>query len=301
MRFTTFALRLCRWPMKCQRNRLAVGCVLGLEVLRAVLAHDVDSSLGQCGHVVDGDVLRGGEIVTSGPTSSRTRASRAAICSADEAKDALCPARPAGAALAEEEVGPASRTEVEPIDGARSGIERSLLGCGPEVELAPGDDSISETRPVRARDLLPPRSSTGRSSARRRRRNRGRGSLLRIQRSRRASPASRRAGRRARVLSHSCEPWRSTRSRRRERASGSPAHPSRARHPGRRGSRPRRDSTTVESSGAERQVLLLPRRPRAQAAVVSSTRSTSSLVRRPRLRQRTGPRSRCQRAPKTTS
>ena len=40
-------------------ERVAVGCVLGLEVLCAVLAHDVDSGLGQRGHVVDGDVLRG--------------------------------------------------------------------------------------------------------------------------------------------------------------------------------------------------------------------------------------------------
>ena len=59
MRFTTFALRLCRWPMKCQRNTSPWSGVLGLEVLRAVLADDVDSGLGERGHVVDGDVLRG--------------------------------------------------------------------------------------------------------------------------------------------------------------------------------------------------------------------------------------------------
>ena len=40
-------------------ERVAVGRVLLLQVLRAVLAHDLDSSLGQDRHVLQGDVLRG--------------------------------------------------------------------------------------------------------------------------------------------------------------------------------------------------------------------------------------------------
>src|SRR5580765_2171862 len=155
MWFTTFALRLCRWPMKCQRNRSPwAACLASRSCARFSPTTSIPASARVAMSSTE-TYFVAATIVTSGPTSSRTRASRAAICSADEAKDALGAARPAGAAFAEEEVCPAARAEVESIDGARSRVEGGPLGCGPQVELAAGDDPISEARPVGARDLIP--------------------------------------------------------------------------------------------------------------------------------------------------
>ena len=56
--FTTFALFDCRWPMKCHRNVVAVDRVLRQQVLRAVLADDLDARLGEDPELLDGDVLR---------------------------------------------------------------------------------------------------------------------------------------------------------------------------------------------------------------------------------------------------
>src|SRR5262245_23262314 len=94
-------------------------------------------------------------IVTSGPTSSRTRASRSAIGSADKAKDALCAARPARAALTEEQIGVAARAEIEPVDARGACVARRSLGRGPEVEDAAADDVVPEARLVRACHLVP--------------------------------------------------------------------------------------------------------------------------------------------------
>ena len=55
---TTLTLFDCRWPMKCQRNGVAVGGVLRGEVLRAVLADDLHAGLGEDAQLVERDVLR---------------------------------------------------------------------------------------------------------------------------------------------------------------------------------------------------------------------------------------------------
>src|SRR6188768_1942629 len=83
-------------------------------------------------------------IVTFEPTSSRTRARRAAICSADNAKDALRSSWPAGPALGEEEIRAAACAEVDPLDRLRARVEGCLLGGGPQIELAAVDDAVAE-------------------------------------------------------------------------------------------------------------------------------------------------------------
>ena len=118
-------------------ERVAVSCVLGLEVLRAVLAHDLDSGLGQDGHVLDGDVLRRGDDVTSGPTSSRTRASRVAHLLSGQAP--MTPCVPRGLPVRRSEKKRSGRQGVQRSRRstlARSGVARRLLGRRPEVELA---------------------------------------------------------------------------------------------------------------------------------------------------------------------
>ena len=59
--------------MKCQRKALAVGGVLGGEVLGAVLAHDLDPGLGQHGHVLEDTYFVAATTVTAGPSSSSAR------------------------------------------------------------------------------------------------------------------------------------------------------------------------------------------------------------------------------------
>src|SRR3954454_393532 len=93
-------------------------------------------------------------IVTSGPTSSRTRSRRAAICSADKAKDALCPPRPTGAPLREEEVVATAGAEVDALDLARPRPSSRLLGRRPEIELAVLDDGVAESGPERVGGVL---------------------------------------------------------------------------------------------------------------------------------------------------
>src|SRR4051812_12044315 len=100
-------------------------------------------------------------IVTSVPTSSRTRARRAAICSADNAENSLRAARPARAPLREEEIGPAASAQVDAFDVGRAGVAGRLLRSRPEVELAVADDPVAEAAAEEARDLLPHLVATG--------------------------------------------------------------------------------------------------------------------------------------------
>src|SRR5207248_3256000 len=48
-------------PDEVPAEGVAVARVLGLEVLRAVLAHDLDSGLGERAELLDGHVLRRGD------------------------------------------------------------------------------------------------------------------------------------------------------------------------------------------------------------------------------------------------
>ena len=135
---------------------VAVGGVLRLEVLRAVLADHLDPGPGQRGHVLNRQVLGGcddrhvrADFLASPAPGARRRAS------ADNAKDALCPARPARAPLRKEEIRAAAGAEIDPFDLGRARITRGLLHGGPEVELAFADDAVPEAVSEPARDLLP--------------------------------------------------------------------------------------------------------------------------------------------------
>ena len=68
-----FTLRLCRLPMKSQVKRVAVALALGLEVLEAVLADQLDPGLGERPHLLGGTYLVAARISTSAPQRSRTR------------------------------------------------------------------------------------------------------------------------------------------------------------------------------------------------------------------------------------
>ena len=75
MRLTTFTLFDCSRPMKCQRNGVAVDGVLRLEVLGAVLAHDLDPGLERARPIsASGTYFVAATIVTAGPDLGRSRA-----------------------------------------------------------------------------------------------------------------------------------------------------------------------------------------------------------------------------------
>src|SRR3954468_10996417 len=100
-------------------------------------------------------------IVTSVPTSSRIRARRAAISSADNAENSLLASRPARAPLREEQIGPAASAQVDAFDVGRAGVAGRLLRSRPQVELAVADDPVAEAAAEGPRDLLPHLVATG--------------------------------------------------------------------------------------------------------------------------------------------
>src|SRR5215203_4544180 len=154
MPLTSLALRLCRWPMKCQRKASPwAACFASRSCARFSPTTSIPASASAVMSST-ATYLVAATIVTSGPTWSRTRARRAAICSADNAEDPVCPSRPAGAPLGEEEIRAATRAEIHALDIGRTRIPRGLLRGSPEVELAFAEDSVSEAVPEPVRDLL---------------------------------------------------------------------------------------------------------------------------------------------------
>ena len=141
---TTFALFDWRWPMKCQRNASPYSACLRLEILRAVLADDLDAGLGEHGHVVERDVLRRRD---DGHAAARPRSRIALVALADRlrrhsrslpGRRAACPV----AAVREEELRVAGRAEVDALDRrrrrpraarARRRVQRSRLPSAHDV------------------------------------------------------------------------------------------------------------------------------------------------------------------------
>ena len=148
-------------------ERVAVAGVLGLEILRPVLADHLHAGLGQGGHVLDGDVLRGGH--DGHPRADLLdRARRSRISSGDSGDHSLAPRDPAVAPVGEEEPGwqnvqrSVRSTSMTPASFSASSTARqrsSLRPRRPRRRSAP-----CTARSPRAR----PRSSTARSPARRR-------------------------------------------------------------------------------------------------------------------------------------
>src|SRR5581483_9835657 len=93
--------------------------------------------------------------VTCGPTSSAIRSYRSRIASGDVRNHSL-PARPrAVAAVREEAVGVARRTDVDPVDVLATGRAERALDRRPEVEPRVADDVGTERLLRRRGDLFP--------------------------------------------------------------------------------------------------------------------------------------------------
>ena len=225
-------------------ERVAVALVLGHEVLRAVLADDLDARLGERGHV-----RRARRTSSPRRRSRRGRPRPGCARSArgrrqrDKAEHALASARaPASRRCEKKRSGLQRGARVEAVDVGDARGAQGPLGRRPEVEL-PARCMTSPPKRRRERARPPPRrprSSTARSPARpplrasrrRARRHRPRRSLRAGRASpawsdarppaRRRSPARPRSGRQSAVSASIGSPGWSSRARRRDAAASGP-------------------------------------------------------------------------------
>ena len=261
MPLTIFALRLCRWPMKCQRNASPYAACFACEVLRAVLADDLDSRLGQRPPCPRADTyFVAATTVTPGPTSALIRSYAARTASGDMADHALaCRAALPSRRCEKKSSGWQRVQRSSRSTRSHAGLAERPLGatsrgraCGRARRPAP------KRRAVRLGDL-----GADLVAARADRRPDDRGGATAAERGHgrprrrpRAARASRRAGRRARAGRRSCARPRSGGSRRPSRASAGPARRSRGRRRARRarppcaGARSRRACWRLSASRA---------------------------------------------------
>ena len=241
--------------MKCQRNASPYSACLRLQVLRPVLADDLDPGLGEHGHVRQVDVLRRDDDGDSRADLARTRSYAARTDSGDKRDHSLPAGEAAVAAVREEELRVAGGAEVDAARSARRPpraaparrrVQRS--------SLRPLHDVGAEALAVRRRPPPPPpRSSTGRSPGRSPRRLASAESGARPpRRSPRAARASLRAGPPRPGCLRSRARARAEGSRRRARAAAGRARRSRARRPARRapGARAVHDASSASAGSS---------------------------------------------------
>ena len=114
--------------------------MLRLEVLRPVLADDLDPGLGEHGHLLERDVLRGGD--DGDPRADLVPDPLVALADLvrRQRDHALAAGQAAVAPVGEEEVRVAERAEVGALDLRDARRAQRPLGRAPEVELAVLDD-----------------------------------------------------------------------------------------------------------------------------------------------------------------
>ena len=158
--------------MKCQRKASPCARVLGLEVLGAVLADDLDPGLCEGAELLDVHVLRRRRRSSRFARAPRGCArSSTRTVSADNAENALDSTGLSGPSLREEEVGVAGGAEVEAVDARarRPRAARARRRSGGRACLRAGGRARTPAGTARRRPFAP-RSSRGRSTARSRRR-----------------------------------------------------------------------------------------------------------------------------------
>src|SRR4051794_16888142 len=152
--FTVAALRLCRWPMKCQRKASPCSaCFTARSCARFSPTSSIPAS-ASTPRSSGATYLVAATIVTSAPSSARIRSWFARTVSADKAKHALPAGDPVVAAVREEPLRRARRAEVDPVDARAAGGAKGAFGGAPEVELAVAHEPEAERATKRRRHLL---------------------------------------------------------------------------------------------------------------------------------------------------
>src|SRR5712691_5527042 len=93
-------------------------------------------------------------IVTSEPTSARTRSYRSRTASGDIRDHSLTTRDAVVATVREEELRLARGAEVDALDLRSSGFAQHALAGAPQIEVAPVDDVAGEARAIRGADLV---------------------------------------------------------------------------------------------------------------------------------------------------
>src|SRR3954471_2781661 len=154
-RLPRFALRLCRWPMKCQRNASPwAACFASRSWARFSPTISIPASARAPSSSTE-TYFVAATIVTESPTSSRIRSYRERISSGEVGKDSLDASRLGVAAMREEELGVARRAEVEALNLVDAGLPQGALCRLRQVEVPSVHDPGAEALLVGLRDLLP--------------------------------------------------------------------------------------------------------------------------------------------------
>ena len=194
--FTTFALRLWRWPMKCQRKVSPyTACFASRSCARFSPTTSTPAWASTPMSSTD-TYFVAATTVTSGPTSARiARTARGS----SHGRRRSSPGGRSGrvAAVREEELRVAAGAEIRALDVLDAGGAKRPLGGASSRSSRPSR-TTSSPKPSRNVPRPPPRprSSTARSRGRSQRRARRRARATPSGRSRRAGRASRRGGRR---------------------------------------------------------------------------------------------------------
>src|SRR5919201_6066608 len=125
---TVFALRLWRWPMKCQRNASPYrACFASRSWARFSPTTSIPAS-SRAPRSSAATYLVAATIVTSGPSSALMRSKLEPTVSADNCDDALGSTRPPHPPFGEEQIGVAGGAEVEPLDWRGTGLAQRAIG-----------------------------------------------------------------------------------------------------------------------------------------------------------------------------
>src|SRR5215204_3610151 len=251
--FTVFAFRLCRWPMKCQRNASPYrSCFAARSWARFSPTTWIPASARTA--MSSGETyFVAATMVTSGPVSARMRSYRSRTSSAsNKAEDAVGSARPARAPLREEEVRVAERAQVEPVDALAPGGTERALGGAPQVQLALVHQARAEAGLERLRHLAADLVAARPDS----RADGGRERPFSERSATRLDDPLEQASRRSRA------PRRSSGSPPRARASAARSRHSRGRRRGRRGFRAPRGERSPNGAGGSRRHAPDPPLPR---------------------------------------
>src|ERR1044072_1743644 len=148
--FTVLALRLCRWPMKCQRNASPWrACLASRSWARFSPTTSMPASARPPSSSTSTYFVAATIVTCCPPSSAWIRSRFERMFSADNAENALDSTWLSGSPVREEELRVAGGADVEAVDARDSGRAQRALGSAPQVEIAPAQDAKAEPPPER--------------------------------------------------------------------------------------------------------------------------------------------------------
>src|SRR3954449_11020382 len=134
---TRGALRLWRWPMKCQRKASPWHSCFAWRSWARFSPTTSTPASASAARSSSATYFVAATTVTSGPTSSRMRSYRSRISAGDVGDHSLSAGAAGVAPVREERLGLTGGAAVEAVDALDSRAVERALGARPEVEVAP--------------------------------------------------------------------------------------------------------------------------------------------------------------------